>query len=98
MDKIIINNLHIFAYHGVNEEEKINGQNFYLDIICGVDLTAACLTDSLDDTVSYAKIIKTVKMVFGDKLFKFFFKKCFFNLQFPSLVAILLFVEKIIFK
>ena len=64
MDKIIVNNLHIFAYHGVNEEEKINGQNFYLDIICGVDLTAACLTDSLDDTVSYAKIIKTVKRVF----------------------------------
>ena len=64
MDKIIINNLHIFAYHGVNEEEKENGQNFYLDIECSADLTKACLTDSLDDTVSYAKIIKTVKRVF----------------------------------
>jgi dihydroneopterin aldolase len=64
MDKIIIENLHIFAYHGVNEEEKINGQNFYLDIKCSLDLSDACLTDNLDDTVSYAKIIKTVKRVF----------------------------------
>ena len=28
MDKILINGLRIFAYHGVNPEEKENGQNF----------------------------------------------------------------------
>ena len=28
MDKIIVKNLKIFAYHGVNPEEKQNGQNF----------------------------------------------------------------------
>ena len=67
MDKIIINNLHIFAYHGVNEDEKVNGQNFYLDIECFADLTSACLSDNLDDTVSYAKIIKTVKRVFPNR-------------------------------
>ena len=32
MDKILIRDLKIFAYHGVNEEEKINGQNFVFDI------------------------------------------------------------------
>ncbi len=67
MDKIIIDNLHIFAYHGVNEDEKVNGQNFYLDIECFADLTSACLSDNLDDTVSYAKIIKTVKRVFPEQ-------------------------------
>ncbi len=64
MDKILIKDLRLFAYHGVNEEEKINGQNFDLDLTCYVDLTRACLTDCLDDTVSYAKIIKCVKRVF----------------------------------
>ncbi len=64
MDKIIIKNLRLFAYHGVNEEEKINGQNFALDIECKLDLEEAGISDCLDDTVSYAKIIKTVKRVF----------------------------------
>ena len=31
MDKILIRDLKIFAYHGVNEEEKVNGQNFVFD-------------------------------------------------------------------
>ena len=50
MDKILIRDLKIFAYHGVNEEEKVNGQNF--------------IFDNVDDTVSYAKVIKTVTRVF----------------------------------
>lgn len=64
MDKIIISDLKIFAYHGVNEEEKLNGQNFYLDLVCDIDLSEPCRTDNIDDTVSYAKIIKAVKAVF----------------------------------
>lgn len=64
MDKIIIKNLEIYAYHGVNEEEKINGQRFTLDIECKADLTKASLSDNLEDTVSYAKIIKLVRSVF----------------------------------
>lgn len=67
MDTIIIKGLRLFAYHGVNEEEKINGQNFELDIECSADLESACLSDDLNDTVSYAKIIKTVKRVFVEQ-------------------------------
>lgn len=64
MDKIIINNLKIYAYHGVNPEEKIEGQNFFLDIVCKLDLQKPCHSDNVDDTVSYAQIIKLVKKVF----------------------------------
>ena len=32
MDKILIKVLKIFAYHGVNPEEKENGQDFIFDI------------------------------------------------------------------
>ncbi len=63
MDKIIVKGLKLYCYHGVNPEEKEDGQNFIFDIDAGVDLTAPCMTDNVDDTVSYAKIIKTVRRV-----------------------------------
>ncbi len=67
MDKIIIKDLKLFAYHGVNQEEKINGQPFELDIEAVVNMTNACLSDDINDTVSYAKIVKCIKRVFCDK-------------------------------
>lgn len=66
MDKIIIKGLQIFAYHGVNPEEKVNGQNFVLDIVAYKDLKKAGATDNLDDTVSYAKILKMALRVFNE--------------------------------
>lgn len=64
MDKILVRGLKIFAYHGVNEEEKINGQNFIFDIDAFVDISVPCVSDSVDDTVSYAKIIKETTRIF----------------------------------
>lgn len=64
MDKIIVKNLKIFAYHGVNPEEKADGQNFVLDIDAYVDIGVPCATDNVDDTVSYAKIIKETVKIF----------------------------------
>ena len=67
MDKILIRDLKIFAFHGVNEEEKIDGQNFVFDIDLYVNMTKACYSDNVEDTVSYAKVIKTVTRVFTAK-------------------------------
>ena len=64
MDKITIKNLKLFAYHGVNPEEKENGQNFLIDINYYVDIKKACQSDSLEDTVSYAKVVKTARAAF----------------------------------
>lgn len=64
MDKIIIKDLKLYAYHGVNPEEKNEGQNFILDIECKADLSKPCKTDDVEDTVSYAQIIKLVRKVF----------------------------------
>ena len=63
MDKVIIKDFELFCYHGVNPEEKEDGQIFVFDIEAGVDLSTPCNTDNVDDTVSYAKIIKTVRRV-----------------------------------
>lgn len=69
MDKIIIEDLKIFGYHGVNPEEKRDGQNFFLDITAFLDLSAACRSDDLNDTVSYAKIIKCAIAAFNEEKF-----------------------------
>lgn len=67
MDKILIRNLKIFAYHGVNSEEKVQGQNFILDIDAFVDISVPCKTDNVDDTVSYAEIIEETVRIFTSR-------------------------------
>lgn len=67
MDKIIIKNLEIFAFHGVNPEEKRDGQTFVFDIVVFLPLNVPCETDHVDDTVSYAKMVKTVRRVAQDE-------------------------------
>ena len=64
MDKIIIKDLKLYAYHGVNPEEKAEGQNFIFDIECSVDLSQPCASDNVNDTVNYAQIIKLTRRVF----------------------------------
>ena len=41
MDKIIVKDLKLFCYHGVNPEEKVDGQNFVLDITAALDANKA---------------------------------------------------------
>lgn len=60
MDKILIRGLRVFAYHGVNSEEKESGQPFELDITITADLSKACETDCISDTISYSKVAKLV--------------------------------------
>src|SRR5450756_2181212 len=64
MDKIYINDLEIYAYHGVNTEEKQNGQNFIISIELSLSLREAGLTDDLNMTVNYSAICNTVEKVF----------------------------------
>ena len=64
MDKILIRNLKIYAYHGVHPEEKQNGQNFIFDIDAFVDLSVPCVSDSVDDTVNYSRIIAETERIF----------------------------------
>ncbi len=63
MDKIVIKGLRVFAYHGVNPEEKENGQTFELDITLHTDLSRAGMTDDLNDTINYASVAKLASAV-----------------------------------
>lgn len=56
MDQIKIDNLQIFAHHGVYDFETENGQNFYVNAVLFTDLHSAGNSDSLEDSTSYAQV------------------------------------------
>jgi len=53
MDKIFIQNLAIRGKHGVQPEERMNAQEFVLDILVGFDTRKAAASDNLEDTIDY---------------------------------------------
>lgn len=60
MDKILICGLRVYAFHGVREEEQRKGQPFVLDLTLEADLTSACRSDRLEETVNYSQVTRTV--------------------------------------
>lgn len=69
MNKIIIKGLKIFAFHGVNPEEKDEGQEFELDITMLADISSACKNDDLTKTINYAKAAKIIIRAMTEKKF-----------------------------
>ncbi len=54
--KIILENVRIYAYHGVLPEETTAGTYFLINLELEADLWKASESDYLNDTVSYAEI------------------------------------------
>lgn len=68
MDKIVIKDLEIFAYHGVLPEEKRQGQTFIVTVELFLDLHDAGASDDLSETVNYADVCDTISRVMtGEK-------------------------------
>lgn len=55
-DKIIISRLVVYCNHGVYEEEKINGQNFYVSAEIILDTEKPGHSDDITDAVNYAEV------------------------------------------
>lgn len=58
---ILLENIKIFAYHGVLDQEKKEGNLFQLDLKLRVDNVKAFSSDELDDTIDYSKVYKVMK-------------------------------------
>lgn len=65
MDKISIKNLEVFAHHGVFEDEKMTGQNFYLDCDCFLDTRAAGESDDLAEALDYGALAERLSRLFA---------------------------------
>lgn len=63
LDRISIERIGVFAYHGVYEEEGRLGQRFYISIEAGLDLSPAGRSDDLTQSVSYADIAARVQEI-----------------------------------
>lgn len=61
MDKIYVNQMAFYGYHGVFKEENTLGQKFVIDVVLELDLTAAGRSDNLDETINYAEIYNLTK-------------------------------------
>ena len=62
-DRIILEGMQFYGYHGVNPEERVLGQRYVVDLTADLDLTVAGESDRLEDTVSYSHIYRTVRAV-----------------------------------
>ena len=56
MDTIKIENLEVYAYHGVFAEEKSKGQHFYVNATLKTELKKAGMTDDLKDSTHYGEV------------------------------------------
>lgn len=62
-DRISIQRIGIFAYHGLYEEEGRLGQRFYVSVDAYMDLAPAGRADDLEQSVSYADIAQQVQEI-----------------------------------
>lgn len=60
MDKISIENLAVFAKHGVLGEEKTLGQKFLVSAVLYTDTRESGLYDKLDKTIDYSQVCKYI--------------------------------------
>ncbi|WP_108822706.1 dihydroneopterin aldolase [Dysgonomonas sp. Marseille-P4361] len=58
---ILLENITFFANHGVFPQEKKVGNVFVVSLKIKVDFSKSCLSDNLEDTVSYASVYEDVK-------------------------------------
>ena len=62
-DEVFLDGLRFYAYHGVNPEERSQGQRFLVDVCVETDLRPAGRSDDPKHTVSYSAVYKTVRAI-----------------------------------
>ena len=60
-DRILLQGLTFYGYHGVKAEEKSLGQRFVVDLTLGLDLGPAGRSDDLALTVDYGEVYRAVR-------------------------------------
>jgi len=64
-DRIELRGLTVHGRHGVYEHERVNGQDFVVDITVWIDLADAAASDDLADTYDYAALAQLTADVVG---------------------------------
>ncbi|MCM2535560.1 dihydroneopterin aldolase [Neobacillus pocheonensis] len=67
MDKIYVNRMEFYGYHGVFPEENRLGQRFSVDLMVSLDLKKAGETDELVYSVNYGELFQLCKEIVEGK-------------------------------
>ncbi len=62
-DKIILDGMVFYGYHGVNPEERTQGQRFVVDLELTLDLSRGGTTDDIAATVNYASVYRLTRQI-----------------------------------
>lgn len=63
LDEVLLEGLRFYAYHGVNPEERLQGQRFTVDVRLATDLRRAGRTDDLRETINYSAAYKRIRTI-----------------------------------
>jgi dihydroneopterin aldolase len=61
MNKILVEGINVYAYHGCLEEEGRIGANYIVDVTMETDFSEAAKTDDLSKTIDYVVVYTIVK-------------------------------------
>lgn len=67
MDKMIMQGMRFYGYHGVFPEENKLGQQFIVDLIMELDLSEAGQTDDFTKALNYAEVYEVIKGIVKGK-------------------------------
>ena len=62
-DRIILEGMQFYGFHGVNAEDRSLGQPYVVDLVVEMDLSVPGKSDRLEDTVSYTHLYRAVQKV-----------------------------------
>ena len=59
-DRLTLTGLRAFGHHGVFEQERVDGQEFVIDVTVWLDARAAAAKDDLSKTVNYGELAELI--------------------------------------
>jgi dihydroneopterin aldolase len=62
-DRVFLDGMIFYGYHGVHSEERRLGQRFVVDLEATCDLAPAAASDAVEQTVSYSDLYRATKEI-----------------------------------
>ena len=62
-DRIMLTGLRVRGFHGVLAQERVDGQDFLVDVVLHLDLARAAASDAVTDTVHYGELAERLAAV-----------------------------------
>jgi 7,8-dihydroneopterin aldolase/epimerase/oxygenase len=69
-DRILLQEMAFYAYHGLNPEEQAEGQVFVVDVTVEADLHRAGHTDEIGDSLDYRELYARIRRVMTEERYR----------------------------